>query len=473
MKPKSLSLALALGLGLTLALLFLLAGREPPPAHADAPVHPPPLESALNLTSLDPTSPTQPVRLIFIHHSCGEHWLADDNGNLGIELMNNNYFVSDTNYGWGPACTELGDRIGDHTDIPHWYLWFTGSRRDTYLAALYAESGKHSSYSRLSSNPGGQNTIIMFKSCFPNSDIDGNPNDPPAISADYNSPLDVAHAKRIYLDLLNYFATRQDKLFVAITAPPQVISNTNSIYADNARAFNNWLVNDWLKGYPYNNVAVFDFYNVLTSNGGDPDTNDLEWADGNHHRWWNGTVQHIQTVNNNYSAYGSDPYDSHPTAAGNQKATGEFVPLLNIYYHRWREGASRKTPSARAPQHGQTVTYTIAVRGLLAPLTATIYLTDVVPTGLSYISGTLTATAGIVTDTDAPTLRWSGLLTPTPAVTVTYAVTVTVPATDPQVISNSAVIVAPGYETLTRTATVRANWREFFLPVVMKKQPLK
>jgi len=35
----------------------------------------------------------------------------------------------------------------------------------------------------------------------------------------------------------------------------------------------NWLVNDWLAGYPYNNVAVFDFYNVLTSNGGNTNTN--------------------------------------------------------------------------------------------------------------------------------------------------------------------------------------------------------
>ena len=27
--------------------------------------------------------------------------------------------------------------------------------------------------------------------------------------------------------------------------------------------------------------------------------------------------------------------DDHPTAAGGQKATGEFLPLLNIAYHRW------------------------------------------------------------------------------------------------------------------------------------------
>ena len=49
-----------------------------------------------------PAKPTSIVKLIFIHHSCGENWLQDGYGNLGIALGANNYFVSDTNYGWGP-----------------------------------------------------------------------------------------------------------------------------------------------------------------------------------------------------------------------------------------------------------------------------------------------------------------------------------------------------------------------------------
>jgi len=36
----------------------------------------------------------------------------------------------------------------------------------------------------------------------------------------------------------------------------------------------------------------------------------------------------------NYSAYGSG--DSHPTGAGGQKATAEFVKLLNVKYHAWK-----------------------------------------------------------------------------------------------------------------------------------------
>ncbi|NJL59225.1 MAG: hypothetical protein HC887_05825 [Desulfobacteraceae bacterium] len=146
--------------------------------------------------------------------------------------------------------------------------------------------------------------------------------------------MTVANAKGIYNDILPYFASKQNKLFIAITAPPQGTFDTDAEHAANARAFNNWLVNNWLKNYPYRNVAVFDFYNVLTSNGGSENVNDAGQESGNHHRWHNGQIQHLQTVSNNMSSYPSG--DSHPSAAGGQKATTEFVPLLNYYYNRWQ-----------------------------------------------------------------------------------------------------------------------------------------
>ena len=172
-------------------------------------------------------------------------------------------------------------------------------------------------------DPGGPNTVIMFKSCFPNSNIDGNPNDPPAASADNHSALTVANAKRIYLDLLPYFAAHQEKLFVVIAAPPLRQQETTTGQAANARAFNDWLVNQWLAGYGHQNVAVFDFYTVLTSNGGNANSNDLGAATGNHHRYRNGVIEHITDQGTNFLAYPTG--DSHPTQAGNLKATGEFV----------------------------------------------------------------------------------------------------------------------------------------------------
>ena len=269
----------------------------------------------------DPAPPAETVKLIFIHHSSGENWLTDGHGNLGRALGENNYFVSDTNYGWGP------DSIGDRTDITDWPEWFTGPDSARYLSALYTESGQNSWYTRNLSDPGGENQIIMFKSCFPNSNLEGSPNDPPA----RGEWLTVGNAKAIYNELLTYFATRPDKLFVVITAPPV----QDPTFAANARAFNTWLVTEWLKGYEETNVAVFDFYNVLT----DPD---------NHHRFRNGESEYITDQGRNTLYFPTDG-DDHPSPTGNQKSTEEFVPLLNVYYHRWQSGAPVVPPPTSQP----------------------------------------------------------------------------------------------------------------------------
>jgi uncharacterized repeat protein (TIGR01451 family) len=121
-------------------------------------------------------------------------------------------------------------------------------------------------------------------------------------------------------------------------------------------------------------------------------------------------------------------------------------------------GTPQKVPSAQTVTLGQTLTYTINIQNLAAPLSATVHLTDEVPPGLAYVPGSLSASSGDYSDVQAPLLRWSGVLTPTPAVTVTYAVTVTHDdsgtALFPYHITNTAHIAAPGYQALTRTATI-------------------
>lgn len=299
---------------------------------------------------VDPNPPSEVVKLVFVHHSVGNAWLSQWNGELGDELGKNNYFVSNTSYEWGPACPTCNGcggsgsgHIGNCTDIGHWGEWFGN---ETYLNALYNTDNKPSypPYTR-PADPGGENEIIMFKSCYPNSNLKGNPNDPPTTGDNplrgepsWSSYHTVANAKGIYNDILEYFETRQDKLFVVVTAPPV----QNVTYAANARAFNNWLVNDWLDNYPHHNVAVFDFYNALTTNGGSSTVNDFGQDTGNHHRVSNNTIQHItdgdDDDNPNVLEYPTDDDDDHPTSAGHQKATGEFVPLLNAYYNCWKHG---------------------------------------------------------------------------------------------------------------------------------------
>ena len=244
-------------------------------------------------------------RLIFIHHSTGENWLADDNGGLGKALMDNGYIVSDTNYGWGP------DSIGDNTDIGHFWTWFRGPNSENYLEAIYLGFEQSSEYTRIESITNDENEIVMFKSCFPNSNLSGTENDPiPAINqnplrgessdSEYHT---LSNAKGIYLDLLEYFKTRQDKLFIIITPPPLGANNTDETAANNARALSDWMENDLINQYQYNNVAVFNFFDVLTNFG-----------------------------QSNYLEFFDDEWDDHPSSAGNKVATVAFITFINQSY---------------------------------------------------------------------------------------------------------------------------------------------
>lgn len=294
-----------------------------------------------NNNGLNPNPPDNPIKIVFIHHSTGEDWLKPDGGNLRKKLNDSKYYVTDTNYEWGPSDQDVNDgkTIGYHTDIGHWYNWFLGPHRNTYLNALYKNTNVSDAIGRNTiSDPGASKLIIIFKSCFSTAQsTSGNPDDQP-LSEGQKNPLrgkglcddeqctgdryySVENIKGLYRDLLSYFITQQDKLFILITTPPSHDQAVGSEIMDRLRAINNWLVRDWLDNYQFNNVAVFDYYNVLTSKNA-------------HHRFRNGSVEHI-TGNSNFLAYPSPGPDNHPSAAGHKRATEEFVPLLNIAVHCW------------------------------------------------------------------------------------------------------------------------------------------
>jgi hypothetical protein len=245
-----------------------------------------------------------------VHHSCGNNWLDTGNGNLGDTLGANNYYVRDTYYGWDAP---YNPDIGDRTDTADWPTWFVDTaiqgngvaRRDNIMGALYATNNQHAGYTAID-DPGGENEIVMFKSCYPCSEVDGS----------------IADEQAVYDSLLPYFASRTDKLFILVTPPGETVVSSWSL----TQQLCDWLCDEsggWLAGYPYRNVAVFDFYTVLSETDA-------------HHRVYEGDIQHYPSP----SADGTSPYhngDNHPNAAGNQKATDEFVPLLNCFYHRWRD----------------------------------------------------------------------------------------------------------------------------------------
>jgi hypothetical protein len=242
-------------------------------------------------------SPSSTVKLTFIHHSCGSNWLADGNGNLGAVLNANNYYVTDTNYGWD---AEPDDNLGDNTNTEDWYLWFN----DVKMPYVYSNNAE-TVYTNTITNPGGENEIIMFKSCYPLSEV-GN---------------SIDDEKAIYNNLKTYFAAHPDKMFILITPPGEETVSSYQLTSELC----NWLVdaeNGWLSDYTGKNVYVFDLYCVLSEVN-------------SHHRWNNGQIEHI--YESDYD--GVSPYhngDDHPNSTGNQKATEEFITFLDYAYNQWK-----------------------------------------------------------------------------------------------------------------------------------------
>ncbi len=134
-------------------------------------------------------------------------------------------------------------------------------------------------------------------------------------------------------------------------------------------------------------------------------------------------------------------------------------------------GETVKAASVDTATIGTVVTYTVTVQNLTAPLTATVYVTDTLPAGLTYLAGSLEVTGGTgaYDDTHAPALTWVGTLSPTTLITMTYSATVT--ALHPTVIVNTATVAAPDYQTLTVSATVIVNPMRLWLPLILRSYP--
>ncbi|MCP4623185.1 MAG: hypothetical protein GY850_06600 [bacterium] len=113
-----------------------------------------------------------------------------------------------------------------------------------------------------------------------------------------------------YKPLEDIFAENPDILFIPVTAPPRHYGPsdaTNDTEAHRARLFNNWLKNDWLSDYnadnpSLNNVAVFDWFDVLAS------------AD-----------DHVLHPNRLKNEYGGNAGDSHPNSPANAYSTAIFA----------------------------------------------------------------------------------------------------------------------------------------------------
>jgi len=258
--------------------------------------------------------PGRLFQLLFLHHSCGGQLLAapgpaegkdciyrshPNGGGLRERLEKSGYLVHEASY---------HSRIGQDTNIFDWLPKF----RDNMEQVLTCDRQD------IKYQDTRRNNIVVFKSCYSGNAFrsegssPGNPNGP---------DLTLWNAKAAFAALPGEFRKYPEVLFVYVTAPPLAPKTpTQPLWkriakallgwnakpvqrARLARQFNNWLVESdgWLKDGNLNNVAVFDYYDILTDHG----MSDL-------------------------SAYPTGGgCDSHPSREGNEKAAAAFVPFLN------------------------------------------------------------------------------------------------------------------------------------------------
>lgn len=209
--------------------------------------------------------------LMFIHHSCGQHWL-DNSLRAALDAKAYIDEVNEITYGTVVAPdtgrpASLGDTAGENTDMYHWTLWF-----NDYLDHVLVHGCAT-----------GTNRMVMFKSCYPNSDITsagatpGDPFDSTPTLTNYQAVFrhpdgpghTYTHNTYSYQALEDIFAANPDVLFIPVTAPPLVAGATTLENAARARQFNNWLKGTWLTDYQtrtgLHNVAVFDFFDYLAN----------------------------------------------------------------------------------------------------------------------------------------------------------------------------------------------------------------
>lgn len=320
------------------AAFYPVGGNDMSGAHSTEP------GPAMDLSSFSDANPGDDLRVLFIHHSTGGQLLAEagpESGNLEDCI----YDRHPNGGGLRRALTEAGyevheasynSEVGNHTDMFDWLPKF----RDSMEPVLNTDS-QDDVYSN-----GEQNHVVMFKSCFPNSNFVGDGEEPgnPA-----GEELTYWNARATLSALLEHFAAQPNVLFVYFTAPPlappvseplwKVLArkvmdrprdNTRVEGAAIARRFNNWVrsPDGWLQDYPHNNVVVFDYYDVLTNHGS---SNMLL-----------------------YPTRGG--VDSHPSTEGQQLATNELVPFLNRAVRRAGLLDSQASSSVEEPPTAQPQT---------------------------------------------------------------------------------------------------------------------
>jgi len=215
----------------------------------------------------------EPIDIFFLHHSVGMNLIQQ--GGVRQLFSEAGYRFWDQGYNSDEGLRNpQGERLDyvyyvphDNTDPDGLEIIFT---QPTFDLPVNTFSGLL------------QHDVIIFKSCFPNSQI--------------NSEAELEELKGHYLQMRSVFERHPEKLFIAVTQPPLNPAVTNSEAAARARALTVWLRSeDFLQGSK--NLVTFDLFDRLAER--DPGSSEFNMLREDYRQ---GT-------------------DSHPTAIANETSS--------------------------------------------------------------------------------------------------------------------------------------------------------
>jgi hypothetical protein len=252
----------------------------------------------LSLAAGRPTFAQQPIRIIFLHHSCGANLINEGGVREGLTALGHEFY--DHGYNGDGLRLADGSHSGDNFDVP-------GDNTDPDgFAEIFTQmlhAPPDNTFSHLM-----QYDVIAFKSCFPVSNI----------GDDYQLDEYKSH----YLTIRDRMDQYPDKIFIIVTQPPQTPAESDPAEAARARAFADWLQSDeYLTGH--SNVFVFDFFGHLAG-----DDNFLR------------------------AEYRVDEYDAHPNERANREIGPLFVEFIDQAIRGYEAGElppTRPTPTPPPP----------------------------------------------------------------------------------------------------------------------------
>jgi hypothetical protein len=227
--------------------------------------------------------------VIFLHHSTGHNLIHQ--GQVRERLTEAGYEFWDHDYNRPGLTRPDGTSAGYSYSIPN------DNTDPDGLARIFSQhpySWPRNAFSGLM-----QHEVIVFKSCFPVSDI--------------TSQAKLEQYKRYYLDIRDVVDQHPDRIFIVLSPPPLVPEHTTPEIAARARAFANWLKSDeYLDGHA--NLLTFDFFELLA--GDDASAPDYNMLRSEYRRGHEG--------------------DSHPNPLANETIGPQFAEFIDNAVQSYR-----------------------------------------------------------------------------------------------------------------------------------------